>query len=155
MYTATRAITIDAPAEAVWPWLAQMGQGRGGLYSYDWLENLFGCDIHSADRVVPELQSPAVGDAFRLYREGAGPPALTMARVEPGRALVLRGGEDYSWAFVLVKVDDHTTRLIARTRSYSDPAWVAPLTGVEPMHFVMERKMLYGIKERVERGQSS
>lgn len=64
--TATRAITIHAPADDVWPWSAQLGQGRGGFYSYDFLENLVGCDIHSADRIVPEWQDVAVGDAIRL-----------------------------------------------------------------------------------------
>ena len=54
--TTTRAITIDAPPEAVWPWLAQMGQGRGGFYSYDWLENVFGLGIHNADRIEPDWQ---------------------------------------------------------------------------------------------------
>ena len=58
----TRAITINAPADRVWPWLVQMGQGRGGLYSFDGLENLVGCDIHSTDRILPAAQQLAVGD---------------------------------------------------------------------------------------------
>jgi hypothetical protein len=63
--TSTRAITIDAPAEDVWPWIAQMGQGRAGMYSYELLENLFGCDMHNADRIVPALQAIVVGDRIR------------------------------------------------------------------------------------------
>ena len=59
----TRAITIQAPVEQVWPWLAQMGQGRGGLYSYDRLENLAGCKIHSVDHILPELQNPHLPNA--------------------------------------------------------------------------------------------
>lgn len=66
--TATRAITISASADQVWPWIAQLGQGRGGFYSCDFLENLIGADIHSADRIVPELQGIDVGDAMSHLR---------------------------------------------------------------------------------------
>jgi hypothetical protein len=52
-YVWTNAVTIDRPAGQVWPWLVQLGQGRGGLHSYDWLENLVGCEVHSADRILP------------------------------------------------------------------------------------------------------
>jgi hypothetical protein len=150
VYQYTRAITIDAPAAAVWPWLVQIGQGRGGYYSYDWLENLFGCDIHSADRILPEFQRLAVGDTVRMYREGGGPPPFIVVAIDPGRALVLGGGDSYSWAFVLQPIDAQSTRLIVRARSYSDPPWVAPLAGVEPITFFMEQKMLRGIKQRAE-----
>src|SRR5436189_6366298 len=84
--TATRAITVHAPADQVWPWIAQLGQGRGGFYSYDALENLVGCDIHSADRIVPQWQEVKVGDQVKLHPE----VGLGVAVVEPGRALVLR-----------------------------------------------------------------
>jgi hypothetical protein len=86
--TPTRAVTIRAPASQVWPWIAQIGQGRSGFYSYDFLENLIGCDIRSADRVVPEWQDVKVGDQVRL----APQVALPVAAIEPGRSLVLRGG---------------------------------------------------------------
>ena len=104
--TTTRAITIAAPPHEVWPWLAQMGQGRGGLYSYDFLENLIGCDIHSADHIVEEWQHVTVGDPFRLHPD----VALDVVVVEPNHALVVRGGVpmgdaappyDFTWAFVL------------------------------------------------------
>ena len=85
---ATRAITVHAVADQVWPWIAQLGQGRGGFYSYDALENLVGCDIHSADRLVPEWQDVEVGDRSSSLPE----VGLAVAVVEPGRALVLRGG---------------------------------------------------------------
>jgi hypothetical protein len=85
---ATRAITVHAPAAQVWPWIAQLGQGRGGFYSYDTLENLVGCDIHSADRIVPQWQDLKVGDQVKLHPE-VGPG---VAVVEQGRVLVLRGG---------------------------------------------------------------
>ena len=147
---ANRAITIAAPVDQVWPWIAQIGQGRGGFYSYDWLENLAGCDIHSADAILPDFQSPKAGDEVRMYKQGGGPPPFTVDRVEPGHALVLRGGTIYSWDFFVEPIDSKTTRLQIRSRSYSDPAWVASLTGVEPISFVMERKMLFGIKQRAE-----
>jgi hypothetical protein len=86
--TATRAITVHVAAEQVWPWIAQLGQGRGGFYSYDALENLVGCDIHSADQIVPEWQDINVGDQVKLHPE----VGLDVAVVEQGRALVLRGG---------------------------------------------------------------
>jgi hypothetical protein len=85
---ATRAITIGAPADQVWPWIAQLGQGRGGFYSYDFLENLAGCDIHSADTIVPEWQDIRIGDQIRL----APQVALTVALMERGKSLVVRGG---------------------------------------------------------------
>jgi hypothetical protein len=86
--TATRAITIHATAAQVWPWIAQLGQGRGGFYIYDFLDNLVGCDIHSADRIVPEWQRIDIGAQVKLVPQ----VALSVAVVVPARALVLRGG---------------------------------------------------------------
>jgi hypothetical protein len=153
--SSTRAITIHAPAAAIWPWLVQIGQGRGGLYSYDWLENLAGCDIHSADRVIPALQELREGDIVRLGPEGY--PAYQVAAVEPGRALVLGGDaselEAHSWAFVLEPVDEQTTRLLVRSRDDYPPTLANFLIWrviTEPLHFVMERKMMLGIKQRAE-----
>lgn len=87
--TATRAITIGAPAGQVWPWIVQLGQGRGGFYSYDFLENLVGCDIHSANRIMPAWQELGPGDQIKL----APQVALAVALVEPGQFLVLRSGD--------------------------------------------------------------
>ena len=155
--TATRAITIRASADQVWPWLAQLGQGRGGFYSYDFLENLIGADIHSADRIVPELQDLEVGDEVLLGPEFGYDVAL----LERGRSLVLRGGfpmeniappYDSTWAFVLRAESDATTRLLVRERYAYKRPW-APLI-VEPtetLSFVMSQKMLRGIKARAER----
>jgi hypothetical protein len=154
--TATRAITIRRSPDVVWPWIAQLGQGRGGFYSYDFLENLVGCDIHSADRVVPEWQQLEVGDEVRL----APAAGLKVAILEPGRALVLHGSPpiartppfDSTWAFILCEQPDGTTRLLSRER-YGYRCWWAPFV-VEPtqvMSFVMSRKMLLGIRERAER----
>jgi hypothetical protein len=152
----TRAITIHAELPEIWPWIAQIGQGRGGLYSYDRLENLLGCDIHSADRIHPEWQEVEVGDEVRL----APDMALIVAVVAPPRALVLRGGEvpmgalgspfDFSWAFTLHPVPGGG-RLIVRER-YAYRAWWAALL-VRPTSLVsavMSRRMLHGIRERAE-----
>jgi hypothetical protein len=159
--TATRAITVRAGADGVWPWIAQLGQGRGGFYSYDFLENLVGCDIHSATRVVPEWQSIDVGDAVYLHPE----VGLIVAVVEPGRALVLRGGVpiartpppyDFTWAFVLRDRADGSTRLVVRERYGYSRWWAWSL--VEPaelVSFVMSQRMLRGIKERAERAVRS
>ena len=155
--TATRATTVRAVAAEVWPWIAQLGQGRGGFYSYDRLENLIGCQIHSADRIVPEWQAIDVGAEVKLHPE----VALTAAVVEPGRTLVLRGGVeigrtpppyDSTWAFVLRDAPGGRTRLVVRER-YAYSRWWASLI-VEPtqlISFIMSRRMLRGIKERAER----
>jgi hypothetical protein len=159
--TATRAASVRAGADVVWPWIAQLGQGRGGFYSYDFLENLVGCDIHSAERVVPEWQSIDVGDAVHLHPE----VGLIAAVVQPGRALVLRGGVpigrtpspyEFTWAFVLRDQADGSTRLVVRER-YGYSRWWACLL-VEPaelISFVMSQRMLRGIKQRAERAVRS
>ena len=154
--TATRANTIRASADQVWPWIAQLGQGQGGFYSYDFLENLVGCDIHSADRITPEWQDVGVGDEVKLHPE----VALEVAALEPGRSLILRGGVpmgntpppyDFTWAFVLQDRPDETTRLLVRERYAYTRSW-APLLvePVEAVSFVMSQKMLRGIKDRAE-----
>jgi hypothetical protein len=155
--SATRAISISASADQVWPWIAQLGQGRGGFYSYDFLENLVGCDIHSADRIVPEWQDVAVGDKVRFAPE----VGLDVALLERGRSLVLRGGVpvgntsppyDFTWAFALRDKPDETTRLLVRERyAYTRP-WARLLVEpTEAVSFVMSQKMLRGIKDRAER----
>jgi len=155
--TATRAITIRASANQVWPWIAQLGQGRGGFYSYDFLENLVGCDIHSADLIVPAWQDVVVGDEVRLAPE----VGLVVAFLERGRSLVLRGGipmgnaalpYDFTWAFALRDEADETTRLLVRERyAYTRP-WARLLVEpAEAVSFVMSQKMLRGIKDRAER----
>jgi hypothetical protein len=149
-WEATRAVDVRAPAAEIWPWLVQMGQGRGGLYTYDWLENLAGLDIHSTDRIIPELQHLEVGDSVRFAPEG-GP---TVAAIEPNRSLTLRISGNFSWAFVLEETDELTTRLILRSRVDAKPRQLFALAYslfVELPHFVMERRMLKGIKERAER----
>jgi hypothetical protein len=154
--TATRAISVAATADAVWPWIAQLGQGRGGFYTYDFLENIVGCDIHSADRIVAEWQSVGVGDEVKLHPD----MGLRVARLDPGTALVLRGGipigsvappYDFTWAFVVRVQEDGTTRLVVRER-YGYTRWWSSLL-VEPVQlisFIMSQRMLRGIKRRAE-----
>ncbi len=155
---ATRAVTIHATQAEVWCWIAQLGQGRGGFYSYDFLENLVGCHIHSAARIVLEWQGVKVGDQINLY-PGFG---LTVVQADPGRALVLRGGipvtstrsspYDFTWAFVVRSASDGTTRLLVRERYAYSRRWVAALIEpVELVSFVMSRRMLKGIRQRAER----
>jgi hypothetical protein len=149
----TRAITIQAPIEAVWPWVVQMGQGRGGLYSYERLENLAGCQMVNADRILPEHQDLKAGDKFRIMVEGSG-PAFDVLAVEPGQALILGGDEPpTSWGFILEAIDERSTRLYARFRQNFEPTFGNTLMWrvfTEPISFVMGRKMLQGIKVRAE-----
>ena len=148
----TRAITIDAPPSAVWPWLVQMGSGRAGAYTYDWIENLFGLGMQSADRVLPEFQDIAVGDSFEL---GPGRPHMRVEVLEPERALAFRFEDGtWVWSFGLYP-QDGSTRLVSRNRiatpGASLPARAVSQLLMEPGSLVMERKMLLGIKERSER----
>jgi hypothetical protein len=144
----TRAITIDAPAAAVWPWLAQMGPApRGGAYTYDWIENLLGLDMHSVDRILPEFQNPRAGDML-----GFGSNRMLLTRIEPRRVLSWRSEDgNWVWTFVLDERDG-ATRLISRNR-FRLPTLAAHIgmLPMEPGSLVMERKMLRGIKERAER----
>ena len=163
----TRAITVDAPAESIWPWLVQWGQGKGGWYSYEMLENLLGCNMTNADRIHPEWQNTKVGDYVRMYPEGSGPPPYRVAAMVSNRAFVIGhpiGDLDApmtaqtewndTWTFALQPVDDKTTRLIIRARWSAD----GELSGdspimrmIEPGTFIMERGSLWGVKERAER----
>jgi hypothetical protein len=145
---ATRAITIYAPRSAVWPWIAQMGPSpRGGAYTYDWIENLLGLNMHSADRILPHDQHPQVGDGF-----GFGTNKMSFKIVDPEHALVMQSADgNWVWTFVLEEQDGHT-RLISRNRfrlpKLKDKIGMIPM---EPGSLIMERKMLYGIKRRAER----
>jgi hypothetical protein len=148
----TRAITIDAPPEAIWPWLVQMGSGRGGAYTYDWIENLLGLDMHSADTILPQYQDIKVGDEFSL---GPGRAVMRVEVLDPPRAFAIRiADQNWAWIFALVP-EGGSTRLISRNRIATaalPPAGRLLYTLVmEPGSLVMERKMLLGIKERAER----
>jgi hypothetical protein len=144
----TRAITIGTPAASVWPWLAQMGPSpRGGAYTYDWIENLLGLDMHSTDRVLPEFQHPKVGETI-----GLGPNQMRIERVRPEQVLVWRSEDgNWVWIFVMKEVGD-VTRLISRNR-FRLPTLAARIgmLPMEPGSLLMERQMLRGIKKRAER----
>jgi hypothetical protein len=127
----------------VWPWLAQLGQDRGGFYSYEWLENLAGCRMRNADRIHPEWQEREVGETVKLHWASG----LELTRFEPNRVYALGG-----WYFVL-EPEDGRTRLIARGRFPRGRASIAYGLLLELPHFIMERKMLLGIKERAERAR--
>jgi len=146
--TSTRAVSIDAPRSDVWPWLAQMGPSpRGGAYTYDWIENLLGLDMHSVDRVLPGFQRPQVGDTI-----GFGANQMRLERVEPEHVLAWRSLDgNWVWSFVLEE-DGPRTRLLSRNRfrlrTLGARLGMLPM---EPASLVMERKMLRGIKQRAER----
>jgi hypothetical protein len=144
----TRAVEIDAPPAAVWPWLVQMGPSpRGGAYTYDWIENLLGLDMHSTDRVLPEFQHPRLGDTV-----GFGASRMRLDLVESERALAWRSDDGkWVWTFVL-EPSGGGTRLISRNR-FRLSTLVARMSALpmEPGSLVMERKMLRGIKQRAER----
>ncbi len=148
--TSTRAISIAAPASDVWPWLVQMGSGRGGAYTYDWIENLLGLEMHSTDRVLPEFQDLQVGDVLFSPKEG---PGMRAEIIDPERTLAWRSEDGkWVWTFNLIPADEGT-RLVSRNRFVLGPALRSRLVMavVEPGSWVMERKMLLGIKERAER----
>jgi hypothetical protein len=152
-HQSTLALTVQAPPESIWPWLAQMGAGRGGLYSYSWFERLMMCQMRNANRVIPELQNPQAGDQVRLCAGDFGPPPLHIASLQPGRAFIIGGRDEASaawnstWQFVLEPQGESTTRLLLRLGSASYSGFDAIL---EPVFFIMERRMLQGIQERVE-----
>ena len=149
---ATHAVTIETPPEDIWPWLVQLGYQRGGLYSYDWLDRLFGfLDRPSASEVLPAFQQLAVGDTIRLNpRE-----VLTVAAQHENRALVLRYSAhefDWVWQFGLYPIDKRRTRLVTRgTERYANTVamWLF-MRVMEPAAFIMTRRMLIGVKQRAE-----
>ncbi|HEX7610394.1 MAG TPA: SRPBCC family protein [Solirubrobacteraceae bacterium] len=144
----TRAIDIDAPASSVWPWIAQMGPApRGGAYTYDWIENLLGLDMHSADRVLADFQHPRVGESI-----GFGSNRMSFERVEPERVLAMRSQDgNWVWSFVLSE-ESGRTRLLSRDRfRLPTPVARAGMIPMEPASLVMERRMLQGIRARAER----
>jgi hypothetical protein len=165
-------ITVNAPAHAIWPWIAQIGQGRGGFYSYQRLENLAGCKIVNADKILHEFQNIAVGDGIKLHPDG---PPLEVAIVEPGRALVLnacadmRTGEKFNpalpgprpenyvnitWALIIQEIDAGHCRLFSRDRVDHGTGRLTRFSNgpllIEPISYAMDTKMLKVIKARVE-----
>lgn len=146
--SSTRAITIDAPAAKVWPWIVQIGPApRGGVYTYDWIENLLGLNMHSVDVLLPDFQHPEVGDEIAM-----GANRMILEVVEPNRALTWRSADgNWVWSFVLHE-QGGKTRLISRN-SFRLPRVIDKLGmfPMEPASLIMERKMLLGMKQRAER----
>ena len=151
----TRAVTIDAPVESVWPWLAQIGEDRGGFYSYSWLERAAGADIHNADEIHPEWQDPKVGDTVWLAHRYGELARQVVAAVKPNSHLVLMSPDDYqrvrsgekasgAWGFYL-RGGKGWTRLLVR--GSGGPVGHAAF---DIPHFVMEQKMMRGIRDRAQ-----
>ena len=151
-YQATLGVTINTAPAVIWPWLMQMGYRRGGLYSYDWLDRLFGyLDAPSAERILPQWQVLAVGDEIPIGRGGGFP----VKAIEPCRSLVLAGqaqNVEWSWELALVPIGIGYTRLISRNRVRTphDIRSRFVMLFIEPAAFLMTRKMLLGIKQRAE-----
>ena len=159
----TRAITIAAPPEAVWPWIVQLGADRAGFYSYDALENLFGLGIHSADRIVDEWKDLPLGEVVHATRAGTG--GWLVVGCDPGVALHLQvcdvasgralerdraPGWEFLWTFALVPTDGGTRLLVRERVAFGNPAIRAAMYPVGAVSFVMTRRMLLGIRARAE-----
>jgi hypothetical protein len=160
----TRAITIDASPEQVWPWIVQLGADRGGFYSYDWLENLFGLEIHSAPDIVPAWQDLQVGDVVFASRDRTA--GWYVVDLRPNQALVLKVANlaagrplrrdeqlkwEFLWTFALRSTSSGGTRLLVRERTAFGSALTrAAMAPVGVVSFAMTRRMLMGIKTRVD-----
>ena len=150
-FCATRAITIDAPPEAVWPWLVQMGFGRAGWYSYDLFDN---AGRPSAERILPEYQQPKVGDWVPMARKVDETTAFRVGRLEPNRWLLWEKPHS-TWAWNLAALEGGKTRVTTRLKdahSWRDSPGNALLSLVlfEFGDFPMMRKLLLGVKRRAE-----
>jgi hypothetical protein len=158
----TLGVPVRAPAEAVWPWIAQIGQGRGGFYTYQTLENLVGCRIANTTEILPEHQHPVVGQGIHLHPTA---PPMRIAIVDPPHALVLLGapadiGTEESWGvstwqFVVTPGPRGESRLLTRGRYDHSPDWKARLAfgrfPIEAISFVMSRRMMLEMKRLAER----
>ncbi len=155
----TKAINIQAPPEAIYPWLLQIGVDRGGMYSYEWLENLFGLNVHTTDQIVPAYQNVQTGDFWRFTPEdfvlNPGPGLYVQQLVENEAVLLCFGMEDKAeepcidtWQFVLQPQADGSTRLLLRSNMQMKP--VLPIKLTYFAQFIMERKMLLTLRSRAE-----
>lgn len=160
-YKIDHAVMIAAPADSVWKWVVQLGQDRAGFYSYDWLERVIGAEIHNASEINPAWQKREVGDLVRATQPGylggmfGDSVGWRVTQIVPQRAMILE-----NWgAFVVRPVDEKTSQLYVRTRGPGEPTAFAVMMSpigmltFEPAHFIMERRMLLGVKARAERQQ--
>jgi hypothetical protein len=148
-FTATRAITVRARPEDVWPWLVQVGFGRAGWYSYDWLDNL---GRPSADRIIPELQAIGIGDWIPMSGKVDERTAFRVAAFEPNR-LLLWTKPDSTWAWMIEPIDEQHTRVVSRLRCHHEPGTLLGLAGILLMElgdFPMFRKLLLNLRRRAE-----
>lgn len=149
----TRAITVDAWPAHVWPWLAQMGNGRGGLYSYDCLDRIFGIlDGPSSDTIISGLPEIRSGDTIPVGGSTGWPVALA----KPNELLLLdihQNGVHVTWAFALNPISRTETRLVTRVRARLPNRWILPLqiAVLDPAEFLMVRRQLIGLRDRAER----
>lgn len=155
----TKGITIKAGPEEIFPWLLQIGVDRGGMYSYDWLENIFGLNVHTVDRIVPAYQEVQVGDFWRFtpkdYLLNPGPGLYVQRLIENEAVLLcfgIEGNPDEpcfdTWQFVLMPQADGSTRLLLRSNMAFEQELPIKLTYF--IQFIMERKMLLTLRERAE-----
>jgi hypothetical protein len=161
----THGVEIAAPVASVWPWVAQIGADRAGFYSYQWLENLVGCEVKNAATVHPEWQA-RVGQALVLHPDPKA-PRLDIVAVEPSHHVLAHAAPDQrarelgkawatvSWLFFLERLGEHRCRFISRYRADCSNDLVTRLsfgpTLLEPVAFAMDRRMVLGVKERAER----
>lgn len=148
----TRAVSINASPEQIYPWIVQMGAGKGGWYSYDWFEtNALRCQNANADRIHEDWQGLNVGDKVKMCPDENMPPAYVVARMDPGQALILGHQEDDQWVevwqFVLIPQQDGSTRLVIRSRNAAEGLF---WNIIRPGEFIMMRGMMLGIKDRAE-----
>ena len=142
-FNATRAVTVNAPAERIWPWIVQMGYQRAGFYSWDMLDN---AGIPSAERILPQFQNLTVGDVVPLSEDAYA----EVVDLEPGSGLLLvfRSGETFTWAWGLYEIDAERTRLVSRLRWRA--TGIASRFMLDAFEIIMMRKCLLGIKRRAE-----
>ncbi len=150
--TYTRAISINAKPEAIYPWIVQLGAEKGGMYSYSWFEtNILQCELINADRIHEEWQNLKVGDQMKMCPGTSGPPPYEIAILKPNESIIMGHKENGSWIevwqFNLVPQSDGTTRLVIRSRNAAQ-GWFWDV--IRPGEFIMMRGMMLGIKQRAE-----
>jgi len=167
LWSFNHGVDIQAPASRVWPWIAQIGADRGGFYSYQWLENLVGCEVRNAEVIHPEWEAQ-VGQSLVLHPDPKA-PRLQIVAVEAGRHMVAEaraderaraGGHAWaaaSWLFLVEPLGESRSRVISRYRAACSTDLATRLAFgpslLEPVGFAMDRRMLLGVKERAERAE--